>query len=199
MELRTDRLGVLVDQFESSRDQALARLDGLTDEEYQWEPVAGAWSVRARGAAVGRDAFGAGDWVLDHERSGDPFAPGPFTTIAWRLGHLISGFEGRWHWTFGARSTPPEELVAFTPSAAEALGQFRDVLARWHAGITALTDEQLDTVGFGQYPKGLDPQIPFIGIIWWTNKELIHHAAEIGVLRDLWTAGGATAHSRSSD
>lgn len=29
---------------------------------------------------------------------------------------------------------------------------------------------------------------PFGAIWWWTNRELIHHGAEIGVLRDLWAA-----------
>ena len=27
-----------------------------------------------------------------------------------------------------------------------------------------------------------------LGIVWWTNRELIHHTGEIGVLRDLWAA-----------
>jgi len=49
-----------------------------------------------------------------------------------------------------------------------------------------LTDEQLDMIGYGQFPYGLDPQLPFIAIVWWTNQELIHHGGEIGVLRDLW-------------
>jgi hypothetical protein len=28
--------------------------------------------------------------------------------------------------------------------------------------------------------------LPFIAIVWWTNRELIHHLAEIALLRDLW-------------
>ena len=36
------------------------------------------------------------------------------------------------------------------------------------------------------YPYGLDPEIPFIGIIRWTNRELIHHLAEVALLRDLY-------------
>ena len=39
----------LVDQFDWHWTRHLRpRLDGLTDEEYLWEPVAGAWSVRPR-------------------------------------------------------------------------------------------------------------------------------------------------------
>jgi hypothetical protein len=44
--------------------------------------------------------------------------------------------------------------------------------------------------GYGQFPFGLDPQLPFIGIVWWTNRELIHHLAEVALLRDLYQANG---------
>ncbi len=30
------------------REQLRPRLDGMTDAEYRWEPVAGAWNVRLR-------------------------------------------------------------------------------------------------------------------------------------------------------
>ena len=53
-------------------------------------------------------------------------------------------------------------------------------------GEGPLTDEQLDTVGFGQYPHGSDPEVPFITVIWEANLELIHHLAEIALLRDLY-------------
>ncbi|WP_338701447.1 DinB family protein [Streptomyces sp. Q6] len=59
------RLGVLLDQFDRAREMAQVRLAGLGDDEYLWEPVAGCWSVRRRGAAVTPRAFGAGAWVLD--------------------------------------------------------------------------------------------------------------------------------------
>ena len=49
-----------------------------------------------------------------------------------------------------------------------------------------MTDEQLDVPGFGQFPYGLDPQLPFISIVWWMNREFIHHSAEIALLRDLY-------------
>jgi|GEM_PF-4096963 len=59
---------------------------------------------------------------------------------------------------------------------------------RWAASLEALTADQLDVPGYGAYPLGLDPQIPFIGIIRWTNRELIHHLAEVALLRDLYAA-----------
>ena len=62
------------------------RLEGLTDEEYLWEPVAGCWSVRPRAETVGHDSAGGGDLVLDY--SWPEPSPPPVTTIAWRLAHV---------------------------------------------------------------------------------------------------------------
>ena len=47
--------------------------------------------------------------------------------------------------------------------------------------------------GYGAYPYGLDPQLPFIGVVRWTNRELIHHLAEVALLRDLYAATATTA------
>jgi hypothetical protein len=190
MDVRTDRVGLLLDQFESSVDFARGRFEGLTDDECLWEPAQPAWSIRRRGAATSPASFGRGEWVIDHERDPDP---PPVTTIAWRLGHLIGMFAGRWEWTYGARSEDPMTLTAFTPWADEALDALWTQTDRWLADAAKLTDEQLHTVGFGQYPYGLDPQLPFIAILWWMNKEFIHHTAEIALLRDLYRARGGDA------
>ena len=202
---RTDRLGVLLDQLDRAREMAQARLDGLaspaslpegaplpprkgdgplTDEEYLWEPAPGAWSLRRRGEAMSPRPFGPGEWLLD-SAPGDP-DPTPVTTIAWRLGHLHTDFAARWEWTFGERRWPPAQLVDFSPSAAVALERFWATMDRWRASVAAMTDEQLDTVGFGQSPITSDPEVPFITAIWEANVELIHHMAEIALLRDLY-------------
>jgi len=202
---RTDRLGVLLNQLDFAREIAQARLDGLaspaslpkgaplpprtgdgplSDEEYLWEPAPGAWSIRRRGQAASPRPFGPGEWQLD-SASGDP-DPTPVTTIAWRLGHLHADFAGRWEWTFGERRRPPDQLVDFGPSAAVALQRLWAALGRWRASVAAVTDEQLNTVGFGQSPNTSDPEVPFITVIAEVNLELIHHMAEIALLRDLY-------------
>src|SRR5690606_22199393 len=140
---------------------------GLTEDEFLWEPAAGMWSVRRRGETATSRAFGPGEWVLDYEPI-DPFQPGPLTTIAWRVLHLTSGFAGRWEWTFGDRRTDPARVVEFTPVAGEAMAMLYAEVARWVESVAGLSDEQLDTVGFGQYPAGLDSQLPFVAILWWT-------------------------------
>ena len=112
----------------------------------------------------------------------------PVTTIAWRLGHLHSGFAGRWEWTFGERRRQPDLLVDFTSSASLALERFWMEVDRWHDSVAAMTPEQLDTPGFGQYPDGSDPDEPFAIVLVDQNLEFIHHMAEIALLRDLWRA-----------
>jgi hypothetical protein len=67
-----------------------------------------------------------------------------------------------------------------------ALERFWAMMDRWRASVAAMTPEQLDTVGFGQYPHGSDPEEPFITVIAEANIELIHHMAEIALLRDLY-------------
>src|SRR4030095_3739225 len=133
---RTDRLGVLLDQFDIARQIAQARLDGvvspaslpkgaplpprtgdgpLTDEEYLWEPAPGAWSLRRRGEAMTPRPFGPAEWLLDGA-PGD-LDPTPVTTIAWRLGHLHLEFAGDWEWTFGGRRREPRLMGDLRPSA----------------------------------------------------------------------------------
>jgi hypothetical protein len=34
-------------------------------------------------------------------------------------------------------------------------------------------------------PYGSDAEEMFIDIVWWVNQEILHHGAEIALLRDL--------------
>jgi hypothetical protein len=185
--IRTDRLGVLVEQLTEGVQLSRTRIDGVTDDEMVWEPTPASWSVRARSDATTPNAYGPGEYVLDHDSSADPFANATVSTIAWRVGHLVSMFAGRWEWTFGERSMDPADLVDFVPGVSM-VDRMWDEIDRWATSLEGLTDEQLDEVGFGQYPWGLDPHIAFIGIIRWMNRETIHHLAEIALLRDLYAA-----------
>ncbi|MEV7403432.1 DinB family protein [Streptomyces sp. NPDC091267] len=122
--------------------------------------------------------------VLAHTGAPEPDST-PVTTIAWRLGHLHSNFAGQWEWTFGQRRQEPKLLVDFTPSASLALKRFWTLIDRWRDSVAAVTEEQLDTVGFSQYPYGSDADDPYIAVLAGDNLEFIHHMAEIALLRDL--------------
>jgi hypothetical protein len=177
------RLSLLVDQYDTSYDFFRKRLAGLTDQEYFWEPVPGCWSVRPRAEATTSRARGKGALVRDFE-SPEP-TPAPITTIAWRLCHIVASQMQRHDWTFGTKSLG-EADIEFPGTAEKALAFLDRSHQAWRAGLGSLTDPQLDTVGLSSYPYGRDPKLPFGDILWWTNRELIHHGAEIAVLRDLW-------------
>ncbi|WP_067486421.1 DinB family protein [Actinomadura hibisca] len=178
----------LVDQLDHHWNvQLRPRLDGLTDDEYFWEPVPGAWSVRPREQAVTPMAVGGGDLVIDYAVP-EP-APPPVTTIAWRLGHIIVG-------VLGARvaahfAGPPVDYEEFhyAGSAAGALEQLDAGYAAWLAGVRGLGADGLARPcgpAEGDYAD-----LPLASLVLHINREVIHHGAEISLLRDLYRRRGA--------
>lgn len=182
------RLLPLLAQFDFARVSLAERMAGMTDAEYFWEPVPNCWSIRPRDAAPAPGALelvGAGDWGRD--RSPDNPDPAPFTTIAWRLGHLTEGMAMRADYSIGARSLT-RATYRFSGTAAGAIAAFAAAADAWRAALLGTDDAALDTVGHSTYPNGGDPEMPFIDVVWWENQELLHHRAEIALLRDLYRA-----------
>jgi hypothetical protein len=172
------------------RTQFRPRLDGLTDEEYFWEPVPGCWSVRKRGESQAPKALGAGDYLIDI--SGYDLDPPPVTTIAWRLAHILVGcFVMRLdNEYFGGPQTYKGSYAAgygsftYAATAQEALDQLDALYARWSGAVRATGEE-----GLGQ-PCEFDDE-PLSTLILHINREVIHHGAEIALLRDLYRANFA--------
>jgi hypothetical protein len=79
-------------------------------------------------------------------------------------------------------------------SAAEAMAAFEAACGAWREALTNADDAALDQVGRSTYPYGSDPEDSFIDIVWWMNQELLHHGAEIALLRDLYRARRNGAH-----
>ena len=158
------------------------RLKSLTDEEYFWEPVPGCWNVRPRGASTALIQAGSGAFTIDFAVP-EPDPP-PVTTIAWRLGHIIVGVLGtRASNHFGDRSINYQNFD-YAGTAAEALRQLDDAYTAWTDGVRAL-----GSAGLAQ-PCGPDEgafaDYPMAALVLHINRETIHHAAEIMVLRDLY-------------
>ena len=179
------RMLPLLAQFDFALDRLLTRLDGMTDAEYLWEPVAGCWSIRPREQNQTNLAFGGGDWVLEGARPAPD--PPPFTTIAWRICHLAIFMHARADYTIGTKAlawdqfTIPETAAAGRATLTKA-GTF------WREALTSADDDALDQVGRSSFPRGLDPTLPFLDISWWVNQELLHRGGEIALLRDLFRA-----------
>jgi hypothetical protein len=149
------------------------RLEGLTDDEYFWEPVSGCWSVRPSG-----DGTFAIDWA-----SPAPDPP-PFTTIAWRLVHIagpVLGYRASSHFGDGSEN---RESVRWPGSAADALVWLDRSYAAWKAGVDALDAAGLArAVGPAEGPYA---EHPMATLILHINREVIHHGAEVALLRDLY-------------
>jgi DinB superfamily len=158
------------------------RMGGLTDDEYFWEPVPGCWSVRRRGESAAPLSVGGGDFTMDYAPL--PRADEPVTTIAWRLAHLIVGIFGRRNAAhFGG---PPADYQTFgyASSAAEALRQLDVGYANWVKGVRSLDADALARpCGPAEAPFG---DSPMAGLVLHINREVIHHGAEISLLRDLY-------------
>lgn len=182
---------LLVSQLEFYWDVHLwPRLNGLTDDEYFWEPVPGCWSVRAD--AEGR--FRA-DGPATREQ------PQPVTTIAWRMMHIAVGcFDTRTKAFFPAETDggdaaadldmlDPRLAPADLPHTAhDGVAFLHDAYHQWRNNIAALDDEAMRT-SLG--PKGAYFSAePMAALIVHVNRETMHHGGEIGVLRDLYRALG---------
>jgi hypothetical protein len=165
--------------------QLRPRLDGLTDDEYFWEPVPGCWSVRKRADSDASLAQGRGDYVFE-QRWPEPTPP-PVTTIAWRLGHLIVGVLGE---RVAAHFDGPPcaaDSFEYAGTAEDALRQLDETYARWAAGVGALgSDGMTRPCGPAEGPFAA---YPLAALVVHINREMIHHGAEICLLRDLYRGG----------
>ena len=165
---------LLADQLEFHWSHQLRpRLDGLTDDEYFWQPVPDCWTVRRHGGHM------VPDFVYPEP------TPTPFTTIAWRLAHVIIGvFAMRNHSHFGGPAADYQSWP-YATDAATALTQLDTEYRRWTAGVRALSDDDLNRpCGPAEGPYA---DYPMSVLVLHINREVIHHGAEIALLRDLYT------------
>lgn len=176
-DLATESLG----QLDFYWDMWRPRLDGLTDEEYFWEPVDGCWSVRPA------DGGHMIDW------SPEPPEPPPFTTIAWRLCHVASQvFDQRATNHFGDGSYSP--FMDYPATADAALDYLDRSHRRWRAGIGSMDAARWSApVGSPEGPYG---EMPYATLVLHLNRELFHHGAEIALLRDLYRASNGGTRFR---
>jgi hypothetical protein len=154
--------------------QLRPRLDGLTDDEYLWEPTPGAWTIHPDAQPEQRI-----DWAYPAP------TPASVTTIAWRLTHVIVGCLGQRSAShFGG---PPVDYDShpYARTAREALGQLDREYARWLAGVRGWAADGTMGVPLGP-AEGHFADDPRGALVLHINREVIHHGAEISLLRDLW-------------
>ena len=158
-------------------DRLSGQLKGLGDDEYLWEPVPGCWTVRVDDDGVHRA-----------QRSYPDPAPAPFTTIAWRMWHIgaecLRGYSVRF---FGDAPGPDDADGKRWPgSPDEAAAELFRAWARLRGQIEAMDGDALSQpMGPIAGPYAEDT---YHALVLHVLDELIHHSAEIGVLRDLYRA-----------
>ena len=114
--------------------------------------------------------------------------PAPSTSIAWRLGHVIVGVLAvRSHSHFGG---PPADYMSwdYAATAEEALAQLDRGYARWIEGVRGWDEEDLQ-VAAGE-AEGPWAEYSRVTLVAHIHRELIHHLAEVALLRDLWAHRG---------
>lgn len=173
----------LVDQLDWHwRHQLRPGLEGIGDDEYFWEPVPDCWSVRPRGEGRAQIAAGSGGYTVDFAWP-EPDPP-PVTTIAWRLAHVIVGVFGmRVAAHFGGPAVDYENFD-YAGSAARALEQLDAAYGRWIDGVRRLGEQGLARkCGPAEGPFA---DAPLATLVLHINREMLHHGAEIALLRDLY-------------
>jgi hypothetical protein len=171
---------LLIDQIDFYWGYSLLpRLDGLTDEEYFWEPVGRCWSIRQV----------HGHFTIDWEYP-EPDPP-PLTTIAWRMAHisvLIFGIRASNHFGDGSLTI---ETAKWPGSAESGIQLLEEQFRAWRTGVMSLDDDDLKRP-VGEHEPGFEDQ-PMAELILHLNRETIHHGAEIALLRDLFREQYAAA------
>jgi hypothetical protein len=116
----------------------------------------------------------------------DPDPP-PFTTIAWRLWHVIEGvLGGRASAHFGDGTGIDYEGREYLPDAAGTLAALDDAYDRWTTGVRDLgPDGMARACGPHEGPYA---DHPMAALVLHINREVIHHLAEVLTLRDLYRA-----------
>jgi DinB superfamily len=172
---------------------AAARLEGLTDDEYFWQPVPGCWTLSRRGASTAPLSLGSGEYTLDYARP--PHEREPVTTIAWRLAHLLD--------VFGPPTAPhfvpsaERPTIEYPGTAGAALRQLDEAYDAWMRDVRGLGAQ-----GLVQPQGALSPPqfagAPLARLVMYNHVEVIHHGAEICLLRDLylWRARSTTSGDR---
>lgn len=169
----------LVDLSDDVWQRLRGRLDGLDDAEYLWEPAPGCWTIRPR-----PDGRWRADWPLPRPE------PEPFTTMAWRLWHLIDMYgENRAPtWLDVAPQGDPigfDDPDGAPPATAdEALALLDRAHDRWEAHLASAPEETLGEP-VGPVGGGYAERTRAAYVLHMLD-EFIHHGAEIALLRDLW-------------
>lgn len=164
---------MLLVQLDEAYGRLSQRLEGLSDEEYLWQPVPGGWSIRC--CVDGR-------WAADYAEP-DP-VPAPFTTVAWRLLHIADCKVMYHEHAYGPGVLTFPDLEA-PRTAAAAIARLVDGQRSLRDDLTRMPDDaSLDA----QVATNWGELWPAWRIFWTMIEHDAWHGGEIGALRDLYAS-----------
>jgi hypothetical protein len=169
----------LLATLEDVRSRLFRRLEGLTDAEYLWEPVADSMSIEPGEDGVFRVAELIPEPV--------PGVPDPVTTIAWRLSHIGSLCLRGYVIHFFEDVPAYGDRDAWPGTAKEGMEALAEDWEHFVSRIAALGDERLLA------PMGMGPWAheSYLKLALHALDEVAHHGGEIGLLRDLYLREGS--------
>ena len=178
----------LVSQLEWHWEHQLRpRLDGLTDAEYFWQRVTGGWTISRKGESTAPLSVGAGEFTMDYAMP--PNDPEPVTTIAWRLAHIVVGVFGMRNASHFGGPAASYDTWDYAGTAAGALRQLDEGYAAWLKGVRGLGAAGLaEPCGPAEGPFA---EFSMAALVLHIHREVIHHGAEISLLRDLYLREGS--------
>jgi hypothetical protein len=179
----------LIDRYTLDR-----ALNGLTQDEFEWEPHPGAWGIRRRDECTTRSPTGAADaeWVSDNDFDLAMAADRgevvqPMTTIGWLLNHFgaAPGLFAELEIVAGSTVPTPEgyrRMWAYTiiPTVDDAVTRFTDGWLALAGALRTTTDEMLERDYEGHPWKRGDRALSAL------LNEVSHHGTQICMLRDLF-------------
>jgi hypothetical protein len=161
--------GVLGELWAASIADLRRIVDGLTDEEFRWEPRDGCWTVRHEDDG----------WVMDNPD--DAPEPPPVTTIGWRLLHIARGNWIYGEFAFGAGSRNFADLPIYGaagPAVDDLIASQRPITD----ALTLVSDVTLNDSVRTQSGRSWPAARVFSTLL----REQIQHGAEISLLRELY-------------
>ena len=166
--------------FESVRYRLFERIEGLTDAEYLWEPVADSLSIRPGDDGVFRVKELIPESVLG--------VPDPVTTIAWRIWHIGNLCLRGYVIHFFEDVPDLGDRHEWPGTAKDGVQALAEDWERFVSRIAALGDKRLlEPMCLG--PDGWADET-YLKLALHALREVAHHGGEIGLLRDLYLREG---------
>jgi DinB superfamily len=156
--------------LEDTYERLRKRLDGLTDDEFFWQPVADAWTIFEDRP---------GHWQYSYAVP-DP-NPAPVTTIGWQIVNVATCKLMYHEWAYGpAKLTWPELMIPHTASDGIALLDTGHRLLR--ADLLGLSEDDLNLPRRTNWGEIRPASRIFTVLI---DHDALHGGA-IGQMRDLY-------------